>query len=618
VSADRGNVLARPGRNGAPLVDRAKLAQLRHERGWTQAMLADYAGLSTDIVRKLEQGAKRSARLSTLSALARALNVPVGVLLGDTPVSDSARALARQADETGEPTQAAEPYRPTLMRTLIAERHWQRFKTFEAQFRRAARELAGRERDPDLAKLTVSSRQWERWYSGNVKTEPHPDACRVLEHMFGYPVKQLLATRETDSNQQHGPSDNDRHQYGSLQPLDKWARVLMIPPGSLWFEMPAEAPVPEAGTLAVDLPAESGSEPMFPYCVEGEDEGIVRRRSFIVSAAALTGMGVSDPVSALRTARRGLHGSFPGHGDADVSEWNQIAWDYGETYLIIPPGQLLKSLLSDLAGLQEAFLRNPQGTAQRELWRASALLSGFVAQTANNLGYVTEARQWWRTARYSAQRSEDAFSVLWVRVREIIHAWHQLPDATVLRLIEDAEQFAGCAPAEPVLQLLWAKARTLAMLGYEAEAENTLVQLRERFAATPASGASRSLLVSGVSRLYDAESFVYSRLGNDKKAESALHETSALFKGASTNVRWAAEVEMQSAFCLARKGDVTEGVVHARDVILGLPPSQRTQNFFFDARDVLNAIPQPEQKRPVVTQYREWLNSASRQPAFPA
>jgi transcriptional regulator with XRE-family HTH domain len=225
VSADRDSILARPGRSGAPLVDRAKLAQLRHDRGWTQAMLADYAGLSTDIVRKLEQGAKRSARLSTLSALARALDVPVGVLLGDTPVSEPAGTLARQADGTGEQAQAAEPYRPTLLRALIAERRWQRFRTFEAQFRWAAREVAKREHDPDLAKLTVSSRQWERWYSGNVKTEPHPDACRVLEHMFGYPVQQLLATRENDSNKQHGPSTEDRHQYGSLQPLDKWARV---------------------------------------------------------------------------------------------------------------------------------------------------------------------------------------------------------------------------------------------------------------------------------------------------------------------------------------------------------------------------------------------------------
>jgi transcriptional regulator with XRE-family HTH domain len=193
VSAGRNSTSARSGEICGPLVDRAKLAQLRHDRGWTQEMLAGRAGLSTEMVKKLEQG-RRSTRISTLTALARALNVPVGVLLGDSPVAEQDREPARQAQAAEQIAQAGEPYRPTLLRALITERHWQKFKTFEAQFQRAARELAEREGEPDLAKLTVSSRQWERWYAGNVKTGPHPDASRVLEHMFGYPIQQLLAT----------------------------------------------------------------------------------------------------------------------------------------------------------------------------------------------------------------------------------------------------------------------------------------------------------------------------------------------------------------------------------------------------------------------------------------
>lgn len=193
VSAGRNNGCSRQAGNGSPLVDRVKLAQLRHDRGWTQEMLAGYAGLSLEMVRKLEQRMRTSARLSTLNALAQALDVQVGVLLPDNPVAEPAEGLARPANMKGNAIQASDHARPTLLRALITERHWQRFGTFEAQFRRAARELAERESDPDVANLTVSSRQWERWYMGSVKTEPHPDACRVLEHMFGYPIQQLLA-----------------------------------------------------------------------------------------------------------------------------------------------------------------------------------------------------------------------------------------------------------------------------------------------------------------------------------------------------------------------------------------------------------------------------------------
>jgi DNA-binding XRE family transcriptional regulator len=72
ISADRNGNPARRAKASETLVDRAKLAQLRHDHGWTQDLLAGRAGLSTDLVKKLEQGAKRSARLSTLAALARA------------------------------------------------------------------------------------------------------------------------------------------------------------------------------------------------------------------------------------------------------------------------------------------------------------------------------------------------------------------------------------------------------------------------------------------------------------------------------------------------------------------------------------------------------------------
>lgn len=83
-------------------------------------------------------------------------------------------------------------YEPTLLRVLVIERHWQKYTTFERQFRRAAAELAEQQGEPELKKATVSPRQFERWYSGKVKTEPYPDACRILEHMFGHPIRQLL------------------------------------------------------------------------------------------------------------------------------------------------------------------------------------------------------------------------------------------------------------------------------------------------------------------------------------------------------------------------------------------------------------------------------------------
>ncbi|SNQ48966.1 conserved hypothetical protein [Frankia canadensis] len=58
-----------------------RLAQIRRRRSLTQAQLAEAAGLSVDLVCKLEAGAKDGVRLGSLHALARALDIPTAALL---------------------------------------------------------------------------------------------------------------------------------------------------------------------------------------------------------------------------------------------------------------------------------------------------------------------------------------------------------------------------------------------------------------------------------------------------------------------------------------------------------------------------------------------------------
>ncbi|MGW6458523.1 helix-turn-helix domain-containing protein [Streptomyces sp. NPDC055078] len=59
-----------------------RLAELRLRRGLTQEQLAERAELSVDVVRKLEQGRRKTARLSSINALARALDTEPSYLVG--------------------------------------------------------------------------------------------------------------------------------------------------------------------------------------------------------------------------------------------------------------------------------------------------------------------------------------------------------------------------------------------------------------------------------------------------------------------------------------------------------------------------------------------------------
>ncbi|MGX1677393.1 tetratricopeptide repeat protein [Streptomyces althioticus] len=84
--------------------------------------------------------------------------------------------------------------RNTLLRQLLEERHLTTYTAFEVQFSRAARSLAKEAGDPRLASVAVSSRQFDRWLSGELKQLPRPDTCRILEELLGRAARDLFAS----------------------------------------------------------------------------------------------------------------------------------------------------------------------------------------------------------------------------------------------------------------------------------------------------------------------------------------------------------------------------------------------------------------------------------------
>ncbi len=82
-----------------------RLRRLRAERGLTQEQLAERAGLSVDMIKKLEQGQRQSARLTTLVALADALDVTLAELTDKRPRLDggSDRLVLRIRDALQSP-----------------------------------------------------------------------------------------------------------------------------------------------------------------------------------------------------------------------------------------------------------------------------------------------------------------------------------------------------------------------------------------------------------------------------------------------------------------------------------------------------------------------------------
>ncbi|NUU22736.1 MAG: hypothetical protein HOV68_14665, partial [Streptomycetaceae bacterium] len=128
---------------------------------------------------------------------------------------------------------------PTLLRVLVTRRHWQVYETFRHQYERAAESIAQREGDRRLRGLSVSKRQFERWYGGELKTRPYPDQCRVLEAMFGRPVDELLAPAPPPGGRP-GADTTDSDAWGDPGMGDRERQVAMAARRAFRFGATAE------------------------------------------------------------------------------------------------------------------------------------------------------------------------------------------------------------------------------------------------------------------------------------------------------------------------------------------------------------------------------------------
>jgi transcriptional regulator with XRE-family HTH domain len=339
-------------------------------------------------------------------------------------------------------------------------------------------------------------------------------------------------------------------------------------------------------------------------------EDLMIRRTFLLNAAALAGIGAADKLPGMEAIRHGLNRSVAEErAEADADEWRQIALDYGESYRVAAPTELLGPLMTDMLGLQAALRRyasNP--VVQRDLLSTAALLSAFTAQTISNMSQPLEAGRWWRTAKNAADRSGDPYSIIWVRGREICHAMGSRPDPVVLRLIEAADSITAKAPSAAALELTANKAQVFAYCGREQDALAAIGQVRKQFEQSP-TGYSGSMLDWGEESLHCTESFAYSRLGRVTDAERATHDGLSLYAAnGERGLRHPAGLRLNLAFTLVRSGDLPEGLHLAQSVINSLPEGLRGTKFE-DGRKLLTMVPPARQRSADVQEYREWLYS---------
>ncbi|MGY4103588.1 hypothetical protein ACW2Q0_29100 [Nocardia sp. R16R-3T] len=124
----------------------------------------------------------------------------------------------------------------TQLKALLRQRHWQTLSTFRREYDKVAATV-----DPAMVGQAPQKAQFYRWLSGDVKSLPYPDQCRILEAMLpGYSVEQLF------SPPQPVRPEPDRSQSSNVRQLP----VREVP-------RPGSAAVPANASVARDLGTDS-------------------------------------------------------------------------------------------------------------------------------------------------------------------------------------------------------------------------------------------------------------------------------------------------------------------------------------------------------------------------
>ncbi|WP_131739322.1 hypothetical protein [Actinomadura roseirufa] len=279
----------------------------------------------------------------------------------------------------------------------------------------------------------------------------------------------------------------------------------------------------------------------------------------------------------------------------DLAAWQVTLSDHKHAVLTRPPAQVRDGLLVDLVAAQRQLsAAKPDQVA--EMKRVVAALSGLCANALTRLGDHSAAVHWWRTAKAAADASGDLDLRLLVRCGEVeFGLYGQRPPATVLQLIDDAEQLTGGAPSCWSADLAGTRAKAYALQGRHEEALQSL-NTHTDFAGGRHSGSILPTLWDA--RVHFSASWVHAAAGREAKADETRE--AVLTNTALRGNQYPVNVRLHEALCTVANGGAEHGAQQATEILTALPPARRTQLIIETGRIVLRAVPMEKRNRPAV------------------
>ncbi|MEV4559157.1 hypothetical protein AB0K51_19520 [Kitasatospora sp. NPDC049285] len=326
----------------------------------------------------------------------------------------------------------------------------------------------------------------------------------------------------------------------------------------------------------------------------------------------LDGLGVTlsgQVLDTLAAARHGMSETLAdGLAETTIDQWERSAAEHGQSYQVVPPGQMLGGAVLDFVEVQQFLTHRQPADRRSRLCHVAAQLAGAAGMALVALGAHREAREWFRCAQLAAEETGDRALRAWLLAREAVIPFYYGSPAASAQLAERARLVAGstaCATAAwaPALE-----ARSLARLGRAddaraamALAERAFERLDDRHTSDLAYGYTARQLRWHIGSMHTA-------LGDTRRAQLALDEALAMYSPAERLDR--ALIALDQAAGLIGVGEISTGAQVGTMALDSLPAEHRTGIVLARAREVAANVPMRGVRSPMVAGLREMIEES--------
>jgi hypothetical protein len=290
---------------------------------------------------------------------------------------------------------------------------------------------------------------------------------------------------------------------------------------------------------------------------------------------------------------------------ANLDDWEQTVFHYGQAARDRAPIVLLGDLSADLAQLRESLARCRSASALRRLTRTTAQMAGLMCLTLIKMDQRSAFRRWARTARLAAHEAGDPLTHSWVRAQEAYGHYYSGDLFEAVQVAQYAQVLSGQVPSVGAVLAAALEARAQAALGRRQEMRAALGYAETCLSHLDASEIGTSAFDYNEAQLRFHEGNAFTHLHDTSSAWRAQEAALALCPAGDYMDR--TMTKLDRAHCLVYDGDVTGAVAVMVEATTPLTDQQRQGIIAARVRETIAAMPPQHKALPAVRDVHDLL-----------